>query len=205
MARNPKRLHLPTDYDPGYARNQTVAEGLAALWDTTNEINNAMGSASDPRALSKAVAQRTAAALAKAKKRAEQAWMQSQKHAEEIGAVLKKRNVEFEREIRDHVRTSKNPYSAVSRMIAAGEDVGPIFRGPAYLSGLNNEQFSVLYAQAKATFTPELAKKEADADHGIELLNRAIERFSDESNRLGKLITTSDEMIAAKLVEPTDA
>ncbi len=202
--RNPKRIHLAADYDPRAARNATAAEGLQALYETTAEINNAMATVSDPRALSKAVAQRSAAALAKAKKRLEQAQMQSAKHAEEIGAVLKKRNVEFEREIRDHVRGSKSPAETIRRMISAGEDVGPIFRAPSYLSGLDDQQYGVLYQFAKATFTPELHQKEKDADHGIDLLSRAIDRFSTEANRLGKLITTSDEAIAQALVAPKE-
>lgn len=199
--RNPKRIHHAADYHPMAARNQTAADGLAALFDTVDEINKAMATATDPRALSKAVAQRSATALAKARKRLEQTQMQSAKHGEEIGAVLKKRNVEFEREIRDHVRGSKSPSDTVRKMIMAGEDVGPIFRGPPFLSGLDDEQFSILYQIAKSKITPELYQKEKDADHGIDLLQRAIERFTEESNRLGKLITTSDEAIAQKLLE----
>lgn len=202
MAPNPKRIHHPLDFHPKAARNTTGADGLAALYDTVDEINNALGTVADPKALSKAIDQRSQAALAKARKRLEQTQMQSAKFSEDIGAVIKKRNIEFEREIRDYVRASKSPSNEIRKMIAAGEDVGPIFRAPPYLSGLDDEAYGILYQYAKATLTPELHTKEKDADHAADLLTRAIARFEAESNRIGKAISTSDEAIAQSLVAP---
>ncbi len=204
MVRNPKRIAHALDYHPKAARNQTAAEGLAAIYDTVDEINTALATVADPRALSKAVAQRSAAALAKARKRLEQVHLQSAKHGEEIGTVLKKRNVEFDREVRDYVRTSKNPADAIRKMILAGEDVGPIFRGPSFLSGIDDETYGSLYQLAKAKLTPELHEKEKAADHGIDLLERSIAKFEAESNRMVKSISTSDEAIAASLVAPKE-
>ena len=61
--KNPKRINYAIDYHPEAARNATAAEGLAAIYDSVEEINNALGTVADPRALSKAVAQRSAAAI----------------------------------------------------------------------------------------------------------------------------------------------
>ncbi len=204
MIKNPKRIQHALDYHPKAARNQTAADGLAAIYDTVDEINNALATVADPRALSKAVAQRSAAALAKARKRLEQVQQQSAKHSEEAGAVIKKRNTEFEREIRDYIRASKSPVNEIRKMIQAGEDVGPIFRAPSFLSGLTDDEYGMLYQFAKATLTPEIHQKERDADHSIDLLQRSIAKFEAESNRMVKSISTSDEAIAASLVAPKE-
>ncbi len=201
--KNPKRINYAIDYSPYAAKNQTAADGLAALYDAVDEINGAMATVKDPRTLAKAVAQRSASALAKARKRQEQVGMQSAKHMEEIRAVLKRRNVEFEREIREHVKASKSPANEVRKMIAAGdESVFTILRAPPYLSGLTDELHSDLYQYAKTKFCPEIAEKEAAADHSIDLLDRAIKTFEAESTRLTKSISTSDEAIALGLITP---
>ncbi len=203
--KNPKLINFKLDYHPKVARNATAAEGLEALYSAVEEINGALSTVADPRALSKAVAQRAASALAKARKRQEQVGLQSTKLMDEIGTVLKKRNIELEREIREHVKASKSPMNEVRKMIQAGDEgVGVIFRAPSYLSGLTDEQYADLYQFAKTKFTPELAVREAAADHSIELLDRAIKTFESESIRITKQISTSDEAIAQGLVAPRE-
>ncbi len=205
MIKNPIKIKYGIDFHPLAAKNQTAADGLEALYSAVEEINGALATVKDPRALSKAVAQRAASALAKARKRHEQVGMQSMKHMEEISAVLRKRNVEFEREIREYVKASKSPANEVRKMIAAGdESVFVVLRAPSYLSGLTDEQFTDLYQFAKTKFCPEIAAKEAAADHSMDLMDRAIKIFEAESTRITKSISTSDESIALGLVAPKE-
>ena len=202
-----KPIQLPLDVHPKVAKTAQAVPGLEALDAATSAINDALLKVTDPRSLAKALADRTADALRRANKALTSTEAAGSFQAKSAADALLKRG-EFEKEIRDTVRASKNPADTVRKMVRDGDadSVAAVLRAPPLLSGLDVETHASIYEFAKATFQPERHKQELDAANRARRLRRAIELFTAETTRINKAIAGSDEALAAALApKPKDA
>jgi hypothetical protein len=183
IQRPPQRLEVSPDHDPLVIRGEHIAKDaklleqarapLQAAKEMRTTINNLIGSTSNRTELARAAAARAesvtksfdAAVPALEARRAavEQQITKLFDVADSVGV-----------EIRQHFKNAPEGYAAAAKLIESGDlrSTRAILAGPAYLSGLTDEQQSTLRAHARQRFAPDLHGLSGDLDRAIGTLNR---------------------------------
>jgi hypothetical protein len=178
IQRPPQRLDIAPDHDPLVVRGEHIAKDaklleaarapLQAAKEMRTTINNLIGSTSNRAELARAAEARMSV-VAKSFDAAVPALEQRRAAVEASIAKVFDVPDSVGVEIRQHFKSTPEGYAAAAKLIESGDlrSTRAILGGPAYLSGLTDEQQATLRAHARQRFAPDLHGLSGDLERAI--------------------------------------
>jgi hypothetical protein len=183
IQRPPQRLDVPPDHDERVVRGTFIEKDaklleaarapLAAARQMRETINQLVGSTANRAELARAAEARMAQvtksfdaavpALEARRQAVEASIAKVFDVADSVGV-----------EIRSHFKSTSEPYAAAAKLIESGDlrSTRALLGGPAYLSGLSDEQMATLRTAARLKFAGDLHGLSQDLDRALSTLNR---------------------------------
>lgn len=203
----PRPFAVKIDHHPDTVKVGGASEGLRHLYDSAHAINDAIARATDLRSLLPAIKARAADAAKKATNKLGQVRAAERHTRDKVRDALTKRSTEFDREVRDMVRTSKDPAKTVRDLIASGDAavVGSIFRAPTpLLLAITDDQLHLAYRIAAARYAPDDFEEAERISAAGDRLEKALGHFNVEIGRIAKALEGSDPGIIAALAPKSE-
>lgn len=181
------RIDIPPDHHPDTLRGdspatQTGREALTHLYDAYGKINDAARVVRDKGRLASRAQPFAESAIRRADATLGRLRTMRDRLGNAIEAAITPVQVPNERsDIRAYWRAQKTPLGGLSKVIASGDmaTISAVLSGPAYLSGLTDEQQELLRQQAARVVAPDQTSQLSDTEAAIQRVERALSHFTD--------------------------
>lgn len=181
------RIDIPPDHHPDTLRGdgpgiQAGHEALGVLYDAYGKINDAARAVQDKGRLASRAQPFAENAIHRADALLARLGKMRDHLNETIVAAITPAQVPNERsDIRAYWRGQSEPFAKIAALARAGDlaTISAVLSGPAYLSGLTDEQQAVIRAEAGRAVAPDQTKELADTEAAIARVERALGHFAD--------------------------
>lgn len=205
------RLDIPPDHHPGVIVGSGPGasigrEALKNLYEAYGKINDTAARVGDKNSLASAAQPFAERAIRNASNSIARMRKQVEHLDEQITSTLRKPSAQAA-EVRAFwlaasSQSARSSFGELRKVIESGDLItaSAIFEAPAYLSGLDEEQHSLLRKLAELRFSPELVNQRNETDEALVRVERATNRFmKSTADRLREWRDDDADIIEEKL------